>query len=171
LPAFIVVYDPTGGFVTGGGWINSGVGAWTADTTLVGKATFGFESKYQKGSNLPTGNTQFNFQMAKLDFHSIDYQWLVVSGAMAQFKGHGTINGKNNPADGKPYNFMLTAKDGDVKGGGGVDGFRIQITDSTGTVVVYDNMIPINGGTDTSMSNANVQALGTTNGGGSVVIH
>jgi hypothetical protein len=32
-------------------------------------------------------------------------------------------------------------------------------------------MIPINGGTDTSMSNANVEALGSTSGGGNIVIH
>ncbi|HKZ49263.1 MAG TPA: PKD domain-containing protein, partial [Thermoplasmata archaeon] len=49
LSAFVVVYDPEGGFVTGGGWINSPPGAYARDLTLTGKATFGFVSKYQKG--------------------------------------------------------------------------------------------------------------------------
>jgi hypothetical protein len=35
------------------------------------------------------------------------------------------------------YQFMLTATDGQVSGGGGVDGFRSKITAAGG--VVYDN--------------------------------
>jgi hypothetical protein len=42
----VVVYDPSGGFVTGGGWIDSPPGAYVPDPTLVGKANFGFNSKY-----------------------------------------------------------------------------------------------------------------------------
>ncbi len=63
---FAVVFDPDGGgFVTGGGWIDSPQGAGyfaecTTDTT--GKANFGFVSKYKKGANVPTGNTEFNFK-------------------------------------------------------------------------------------------------------------
>jgi hypothetical protein len=47
---FLAVYDPNGGFVTGGGWINSpenacrNFGACTRET--VGRANFGFVSKY-----------------------------------------------------------------------------------------------------------------------------
>jgi hypothetical protein len=36
---YIVVYDPSGGFVTGGGWINSPGGAYAPDPSLAGKAT------------------------------------------------------------------------------------------------------------------------------------
>ena len=50
---YVVVYDPNGGFVTGGGWINSPAGAYVADPTLTGKANFGFVSKYQKGATVP----------------------------------------------------------------------------------------------------------------------
>jgi parallel beta-helix repeat protein len=53
----LAVYDPSAGFVTGGGWIESPEGAYQADPTLSGKATFGFVSKYQKGANIPTGKT------------------------------------------------------------------------------------------------------------------
>ena len=152
----VVVYDPSAGFVTGGGWINSPAGAYVADPTLTGKANFGFVSKYQKGANVPTGNTEFQFQAATFNFHSTVYQWLVVSGAKAQYKGTGTVNGSGN------YGFLLTATDGDVSGGGGVDKFRIKLTDANG-VVVYDNN---RGGSD-DIDQANPQAIG----GGSIVIH
>jgi len=152
----VVVYDPNAGFVTGGGWINSPAGAYAQDTTLTGKASFGFVSKYVKGATTPTGNTEFNFQVAKFNFHSTAYQWLVVSGPLAQYKGTGTINGAGN------YNFLLTATDGNVAGGGGVDKFRIKITDPVTGSVVYDNMMS----SDDTMTSANTQAIG----GGSIVI-
>src|SRR6185503_2359643 len=41
----VVVYDPSAGFVTGGGTIQSPAGAYTADPSLTGKANFGFVSK------------------------------------------------------------------------------------------------------------------------------
>ncbi len=77
---FIVVYDPNGGFVTGGGWIDSPAGAYTADPSLTGKATFGFVARYQKGANAPDGNTQFQFHAAGFTFKSTSYEWLVVAG-------------------------------------------------------------------------------------------
>ena len=46
--AFLVAYDPSGGFVTGGGWIDSPAGAYAPDPTLTGKANFGFVSKYSR---------------------------------------------------------------------------------------------------------------------------
>ncbi len=38
-----VVYDPSAGFVTGGGWINSLTGAYMANPNLTGKANQGIE--------------------------------------------------------------------------------------------------------------------------------
>lgn len=55
--AIFVVYDVNGGFVNGGGWIDSQAGAYTADSTAVGKAKFGFVSKYHIGAQVPTGKT------------------------------------------------------------------------------------------------------------------
>jgi len=46
---FVVIYDPSAGFVTGGGWIDSPAGAYVAEPGLTGKANFGFVSKYKKG--------------------------------------------------------------------------------------------------------------------------
>ncbi|MCL4507817.1 MAG: PKD domain-containing protein [Chloroflexi bacterium] len=152
---YVVVYDPNGGFVTGGGWINSPASAYVPDPTLTGKATFGFVSRYQKGATVPTGQTEFQFQVANLNFHSTSYQWLVIAGAKAQYKGSGTINGNGN------YSFMLTAIDGQVSGGGGVDKFRIKIWDSITGNVVYDNQM---GASDTSDPATAISA-------GSIVIH
>ena len=122
----IVVYDPDGGFVTGGGWFTSEPGAYTVDPAMSGKATFGFVSKYKKGATVPTGNTQFQFKAGDLDFHSSDYDWLVVTGSSyARFKGTGTINGEG------AYKFMIWAGDDNP------DTFRIKIYDEDG--VVYDN--------------------------------
>jgi hypothetical protein len=92
-----VVYDPEGGFVTGGAWIDSPEGAYKPDTSLTGKANFGFVSKYKRGSTVPTGNTEFVFKAGDLNFHSSSYEWLVVNqaGTNAQFKGSGTINGQS----------------------------------------------------------------------------
>jgi hypothetical protein len=61
LELLVVVYDPSAGFVTGGGWIMSPPGAYTPDPTLAGKANFGFVSRYQKGQTVPTGDTEFFF--------------------------------------------------------------------------------------------------------------
>ena len=130
---FVIIFDTSDGFVTGGGWINSSAGAYSADLNMTGKATFGFESKYIKGQSTPSGKTEFNFQVAKFIFKSTSYDWLVVAGAKAQFKGSGTVNGSGD------YGFILTATDSAVNGGGTVDKFRIKIWNKATGIVVYDN--------------------------------
>jgi hypothetical protein len=141
----LVVYDPDGGFATGGGYIESPVDSDYEYMQVGGRATFGFVSKYKKGASVPDGNTEFQFKAGDLNFHSTSYQWLVVNqgGTRAQFKGYGTINGSGN------YGFMIWAGDGDP------DTFRIKIWTETDGVenVVYDN------GSD--------QAIG----GGNIVVH
>jgi hypothetical protein len=152
----LAIYDPSAGFVTGGGWIDSPPGAYTADLTLSGKANFGFNAKYQKGANVPIGNTEFQFQAGNLNFSSTDFQWLVVQGGnTAQFKGTGAIN-----RTGK-YNFIVTAMDGDNFGNKKPDSFRMKITDFVTGAVIYDNQM----GKDDSGT------FTTTLGGGSIVIH
>jgi hypothetical protein len=151
----VIVYDPSAGFVTGGGTIWSPLGAYLQNPTLEGKANFGFVSKYQKGAKTPSGQTEFQFHAGGLNFHGDVYQWLVVSGAKAQYKGTGTLNGVPG------YGFLLTATDGQLSGGGGVDKFRIKITTSGG-VVVYDN----NPGPD-DIDTSGQQNIQT----GSIVIH
>jgi hypothetical protein len=154
MDAMIVVYDPNAGFVTGGGWIQSPPGSYAPDPALSGKANFGFVSKYKKGATVPTGETEFQFRAGDVDFHSSSYDWLVISGARAQYKGTGTINGAGN------FGFLLSAVDGETAGGGGKDKFRIKITDRASGLVVYDNM----------MGAADSAAAATLLGGGSIAI-
>lgn len=152
---FAVVFDPDGGFVTGGGWIDSPPGAYPADPLLSGKASFGFVSKYQKGATVPSGNTQFHFRAAGFSFHSTSHDWLVIAGARAQYKGSGEVNG------GGDYGFMLTAIDGQVDGGGEADKFRLKVWEKATGAVIYDNQ----------MGDADDADPTTLLGGGSIVIH
>ena len=135
---FIVVYDPDGGFVTGGGWIYSEPGAYKSNTQLEGKANFGFVSKYKKGATVPTGNTVFQFKAGDLNYHSKDFEWLVITKGKAQFKGVGTINGFGS------YRFIITAIDADVNTNDNfdIDRFRIKIWSDQGGIV-YDNGLSV----------------------------
>ena len=153
---YLAVYDPDGGFVTGGGWIMSPAGAYADDPSLTGKANFGFVSKYKKGATVPTGQTQFQFKVADLHFHSDTYDWLVVAGPKAMYKGTGTINGEGN------YGFMLSAIDEELTPSTDVDMFRIKIWDKEdGDAVVYDNQMDDGDDADPT----------TAIGGGSIKIH
>ena len=146
---YVVVYDPQGGFVTGGGWINSPAGAYVSDKTLTGKATFGFVSKYEKGAIVPTGKTEFQFNVADLNFHSENYDWLVVADSKAKFKGTGTINGEGN------YGFMVSAVDG------AVDKFRMKIWEKESGNTIYDNEMGTGEDSDPSIAIS----------GGSIIVH
>jgi len=148
----IAVYDPNSSFVTGAGWILSPPNAYTPDPAMTGMAHFAFVSKIVKGAQgAPTGSTSFRFQAADFVFESTSYDWLVVAGSKAQFKGSGSIN------DAGDYAFMLTAVDGMITGGGGIDKFRIKIWNKATAAVIYDNQL---GGSDAATP---VTALGGGN--------
>ena len=149
---YLVVYDPSGGFVTGGGTIAVAPGSLSTDTNASGKASFGFTSKYQKGASRPSGETQFTFQAGALSFHAPDADWLVISGSKAQYRGTGTVNGQPG------YAFQVTAIDGGSTG----DRFRIKIWDPSGAVL-FDNQR----GTSDDFAASTGGALT----GGSIVIH
>ncbi|KAG2484986.1 hypothetical protein HYH03_016279 [Edaphochlamys debaryana] len=139
LPAgFVVVYDPQGGFVTGGGWIVSPPGALASNPAATGRANFGFNSKYQRGANVPTGSTEFVFQAGRFKFKSTSYDWMVVSGSRVQYKGTGIVNGNASPA----YKFSLMAVDGGNSAA--LDSFRLPVF-SVGAdgaeAKVYDNYV------------------------------
>lgn len=85
----LVVYDPAGGFATGGGWFYPDS---ESNLSSEGKAHFGFVAKYKKGAS--TGNLEFQYQNADINLKSTTIDWLVISGVSAQFQGTGTINGE-----------------------------------------------------------------------------
>lgn len=152
LESFVVVFDSQGGFVTGGGWMDSPSGAYPSEPLLVGRASFGFVSKYQAKKTVPTGNVEFHFAAGSLDFKSDQFEWLVVnkSDSRAQFKGVGEISGASE----YHFMFMVWAEDSP-------DRVRIRVwreNPLTGEeTVVYDN----------GLGTGQAQMLG----GGSIQIH
>lgn len=112
--AVIAVYDPTGGFATGGG-------CYEADdeiTGLYGRTNFGFSVRYKQETS--TGTLEFQFHIGELNLISTSIYWLVISKVNVQFTGECRING----ADG--YFFRVIAKDLGVPGVG-IDEFDIKI--------------------------------------------
>jgi len=153
--AMVVIFDSES-FVTGGGWIDSPAGAFIANPALTGKSNFGFNAKYHNQESTPSGQTEFKFKEGDINFHSTAYEWLVVTGPKAQYKGTGTVNGSGN------YGFIVTVNDGQEPGGGGVDRFRIKIWNiNNGNAVIYD----------TQPGDPDSAAPTTALGGGSIVIH
>ncbi|MEA2057271.1 MAG: PKD domain-containing protein, partial [Actinomycetota bacterium] len=133
--AYVVVYDPLGGFATGAGTVESPPGAYVPDPALTGNASFGFVSKYKKGATTPSGMTEFEFTAGDLAFWSRTFDWLVIAGPRAQFKGAGTINGLGD------FGFMVTGVDANLTESTDVDLFRIKIWDRVTGGIVYDNLL------------------------------
>jgi subtilase family serine protease len=132
---YLVIYDPSAGFVTGRGFIYSPPGAYLADLLLEGEANFGFVSKYKKGAKIPDGRTQFEFLAGDFHFESTAYEWLTVAGSKGMFKGEGVVSGQADI-----YGFLLSAIDDDISG----DKFRIKIWVKISEEVIYDNEIGSN---------------------------
>ena len=144
---FVVVFDPAGGFATGGGVIDSPPGALVANPAASGNANFAFVSKYLKGASTPTGNTQFKFHAADFEVKSTSYDWLVVTGGnRAQYKGQADVN------DQPGYGFMLTAVDG---GKSAPDRLRLKVWSLADGSIVYDNQI---GAADSSAPSTAIKA-------------
>ena len=88
------------------------------------------------GSNLPTGPTSFNFSVASLQFTGVIYEWLVVAGDKAQFKGTGTIAN-----DAGNYGFIVTAADGQQNGATGIEKLAFQRFEPTAAVYSPNRVI------------------------------
>lgn len=112
--SYAVVYDPSGGFVTGAGHITPGGGSSDSGDVLPGldgmsKANFGFVSRYEQGaSTRPSGSMQFQYQAGDFRMKSTDYDWLVVTNSeWAKFQGLAEVRG----AEGL-WPFQVSARDG-----------------------------------------------------------
>ncbi len=157
--SYLVIFDPDGGFVTGGGWIYSPLGALVG-TTSEGTLNFGLVSQYKKNANGELkGNTNVQFQEGDFHFQSSSYDdmSLVISGEKkATYRGVGTVNGSGS------HKFLVIVMDGDANGGDGYDKFRIKVwADGSSSQVIYDNEIGAPENADSS----------TILGAGSIVIH
>jgi hypothetical protein len=101
-------------------------------------------------SNGAGKSTDSQFKAGNLDFKSTLYDWLIIAGTKAMFKGEGILN------DAGSYGFQLSAIDNEV------DKFRIKIWDKDAEdAVVYDNNI---------VADDNEEPT-TELRGGSIVIH
>jgi hypothetical protein len=129
---FLVIYDPSAGFVTGGSTIKV-LGAYLANPTATYSGKLGFNSKYKKDGSLES-ETEFELTGIKFHFHSNNAAWLIVNGYKAEYQGTGTVEGSNHL-----YGFTVTVIDGQAIGGGGTDKIRLSIWDITnGNTFVYD---------------------------------
>ncbi len=129
--SIVVIYYPNGGYSIGSGWINSPAGAY-AQPSLTGKLSFGFSSQYFKGAANPKGEALVDFLVGSLEFSALNFEYLSISGAKAQFRGFGKINGVSG------YNFLLTVIDGALAGDG-ESKFRIKIWEKASGTIIYDN--------------------------------
>jgi hypothetical protein len=74
---YVVVYDPSGGFVTGGGWF--------------GDVNFGLNAKFKSNGDL---QGELNAQLGEMHVRSSGVDWLVVTiEDTAHFQGPATVNG------------------------------------------------------------------------------
>lgn len=133
LEAIIVIYDPNGGYAYGGGYFASPAGALKSNPNATGKVSYGFAMNYFKNSTLPKGETQFEFKLGDLEYNALNFDYLSISGAKAQFKGTGKIIGGQSG-----INFIMTVIDGDLDGTG-IDKIRMKIYNKKTGQVYYDN--------------------------------
>lgn len=127
---YIVVYDPSAGFITASGKYNSLAGWDLQNTQATGEVKFGIQAKYTNNNTTPTGNSKLNFNVGNIDFNSTSYQWLAVNNAKGYLMGNGTVNGTGN------YTIFVSVIDGSQSGG--QDLIRIRITDTSTQNPIYD---------------------------------
>jgi predicted GH43/DUF377 family glycosyl hydrolase len=121
-PIFFVVYDPDGGFATGGGWLITD----NESTLPSGRANFGFVTKYKNDNSV--GNLEFQYRDADINLKSTKIDWLAISTNKVIFQGVGTINGENL------YTFRVKADD-NGEPGVDVDFFSIKIWEGIDTEI------------------------------------
>ena len=127
---YVVVYDPSAGFITASGKYSSQAGWDLLNTQATGEVKFGIQSKYKKNNTTPDGNTKLTFKVGNIDFNSTSYQWLVVNTSKGYLMGNGTVNGKGN------YTIFISVIDGSQTKG--QDLIRVIIRDTSTQDVIYD---------------------------------
>jgi hypothetical protein len=135
--AIVVAYDPNGGYTYGGKKFISPKGAIPSQPHVSGDMTYGFQTNYYKGATNPKGETWFVLNNGEFEFNALNVDYLVVTGAKAQFKGLGKMN--RNGIEQSGIAFILTVTDGQLTGGGGTDKIRMKIYNKNTGEVYYDN--------------------------------
>lgn len=110
----IVVYDPKGGFASGGGWVES----HDEVAGQSGRAKFSLNARYKRDESM--GSLRFQFIMEDMYLRSSKIDWLVIIGDYAYMQGQGKVNGEEG------YTFRAIVNDLGTPGIG-VDEFNIKI--------------------------------------------
>ncbi|MDO9376242.1 MAG: HYR domain-containing protein, partial [Ferruginibacter sp.] len=160
--AIVVAYDPNGGYTYGGKKYRSPKGAMPSNPTVAGVMTYGFQTNYYKGATNPKGETWFILNNGEFEFNALNFDYLVVSGAKAQFKGLGKM--VRNGIEQSGVAFILTVIDGQLSGGGNIDKIRMKIYNKNSGEVYYDNQ------PGASDADAPVTAVENNSSGDGVVI-
>jgi hypothetical protein len=134
----LTVYEPTGDFVTGGGWIRDSSGS---------KGNFGFNIKYNKRGK-PQGNSLYVYREGGWNYIVKSNAWvgMAIDGNHAYFEAKCVIQ-KYNPATGElvwgegNYKFRVDVWDNDPDGG--VDVYQIRVWDKNGVVFHEAGFDPI----------------------------
>ena len=121
------------GIANGGGIIISPQGALYNNTNTNGHSEFGFSVKYSGNLKDVKGNTNFAFKNGSLHLNSNNYDWLIVNGNNALFRGTAKVNGSGD------FGYMIAAFDG-AKPGNKNDKFRIRIWNNEDGEMIYDNV-------------------------------
>ena len=74
------------------GWFPSPAGALAGNSSAEGKASYGFAVNYKNAAR-PKGETQFEFKVGDFEFNALNFDYLAINGAKAQFRGTGKIVG------------------------------------------------------------------------------
>ena len=116
---YVIVQDPAGGTLTGGGWI----------ATPSGKLHLAVTATISHGT--PAGQVEINLSGAGQNLHGSVLDWLAVDGSTAYLQGSGRING------GGDYGFLLVVSD--TGQGKNADRVRVQIWDKADQTIFYDS--------------------------------
>jgi hypothetical protein len=137
--AIVVAYDPNGGYTYGGKKYKSPKGAMPSNPAVGGEMTYGFQTNYYKGATNPKGETWFILNNGEFEFNALNFEYLAVSGAKAQFRGLGKMN--RNGVEQSGIAFILTVIDGQLAGGGGTDKIRMKIFNKNSGEIYYDSQM------------------------------
>jgi len=140
-PAYVLVYGTSGRLVSTSS-VNTPAGAFKADSSFTGVASFSFQPDWRNNA-VPTGQFHLDLSNGALHVDGTVFEWLYINGNEAHFQGVGTatIGGTT-----KTVGITGSAIDGNLSGGNGIDKVRIRIFDPLlggqfdPGALIYDNM-------------------------------
>ncbi|TRZ91404.1 MAG: hypothetical protein D4R88_01985 [Methanosarcinales archaeon] len=129
-PTPLIVYEPTGKFTTGGGWILDPVGS---------HGNFGFTVKYNKQGKVQ-GNSLYIYRQNGLDYIVKSNAWigLAIKGITSSFQGKASLQiydpaaGLIQPGSSGNFQFTVEAVDNELSKT--LDTYKITVLDKDGLV-------------------------------------